>query len=158
MRVYLAAAWSRRAEIALVAEKLRAVGVEITSNWLAEEKAMQTGAMEKFLRDRAYIDLSDVDRADAIVRFTDAYVDHEKTTPWMDRKTTPYMIPSHFASGARMFEMGYAKARGKTMYVVGGKQNVFDRLDGVIHLKDVDELLNVMDQEDHGKRDSCPIV
>jgi nucleoside 2-deoxyribosyltransferase len=136
MKVYLAAAWSRRAEIEEVAVRLRKLGVEVTSNWLTEEKAQQTGAMEKFLRDRAYLDLNDVACADAIVRFTD---------PEFIAKAA--YVATSLASGARHFEMGYAKALGKTMYVVGGKQNVFDRLDGVVHLKDVDELCQVLSQE-----------
>lgn len=137
MKVYLAAAWSRRAEIEEVAVRLRKLGVEVTSNWLTEEKAQQTGAKEKFLRDRAYLDLEDVARADAIVRFTDPEV--------FDFSLTP--IPRALLSGARMVEFGYAKALGKTLYVVGGKQNVFDRLDGIVHLKDVDELCHVLSQE-----------
>ena len=137
MKVYLAAAWGRRAEIEEVAVRLRKLGVEITSNWLSEEKAQQTGAKEKFLRDRAYLDLEDVARADAIVRFTD---------PEFLDKTTE-LAPKALMSGARMVEFGYAKALGKTLYVVGGKQNVFDRLDGIVHLKDVDELCHVLSQE-----------
>lgn len=137
MRVYLAAAWSRRAEIEEVAVRLRELGVVITSNWLTEEKALQTGAKEKFLRDRAYLDLNDVAEADAIVRFTDPeFLDTE--TPLVSRA---------LISGARFVEFGYAKALGKTLYVVGGKQNVFDRLDGIVHLKDVDELCHVLSQE-----------
>jgi hypothetical protein len=43
-----------------------------------------------------------------------------------------------------MFEMGYAKAKGKGLIVVGGKQNVFDRLDGIIHIKDADALVRLL--------------
>lgn len=137
MRVYLAGAWSRRVEIKKVAVRLRKLGVEVTSNWLTEETAQQTGAREKFLRDRAYLDLNDVARADAIVRFTD---------PECFEKGK--VVPKALLSGARHTEFGYAKALGKTLYVVGGKQNVFDRLDGVVHLKDVDELCRVLSQEE----------
>ncbi len=150
MKVYLAAAWSRREEIEEVAVRLRKLGVEVTSNWLTEEKAMQTGAREKFLRDRAYLDLNDVARADAIVRFTDdlsvfnlfAFKDSQfDLTEIITRLKA-------LTSGARHVEFGYAKALGKTLYVVGGKQNVFDRLDGIVHLKDVDELCQVLSQEE----------
>ncbi len=138
MKVYLAAAWSRRAEIEEVAVRIRSLGVEVTSQWLTEEKAQQTGAMEKFLRDRAYLDLNDVARADALVRFTDSEA--------LDKTGDSFSV--NLLSGARMVEFGYAKALGKTLYVVGGKQNVFDRLGDVIHLKDVDELCHVLSQED----------
>jgi len=135
MKIYLAAAWRRREEILLVAEKLRSLGIEITSNWLTEETDQQHTLTETFLRDRAYIDLRDVDAADAIVRFT-------------DNVKGVTMVPAHLISGARMFEMGYAKAKGKTLYVVGGKQNVFDRLPDVIHIQDVEELYRVLSQEE----------
>jgi hypothetical protein len=138
MKVYLAAAWSRREEISKVADRLRAVGVEITSNWLTEETALQTGAKEKFLRDRAYIDLADVDRADALVRFTDFEALNLDFKP----------ISRRLLSAARMVEMGYALKAGKTVYVVGGKQNIFDYLGSVVHVQDTDALVKLLSQEE----------
>lgn len=132
MKIYLAAAWGRREEVLEVAGRLRAVGVDITSSWLTEEEGMTTGGKERFLRGRAYVDLQDVDRADAIVRFAD-----------VNLKQT---VSKALVSGARMFEFGYAKAKGKTLYVVGGKQNVFDRLDGIVHVKNVDSLVRLLKQ------------
>jgi hypothetical protein len=138
VKVYLAAAWSRREEISAIADRLRDVGVEITSNWLTEETALQTGAKEKFLRDRAYIDLNDVDRADALVRFTDPTA--------IDGSV--FAVERRLLSAARMVEMGYALAKGKTVYVVGGKQNVFDYLGSIVHVQDVDALVKLLSQED----------
>ena len=132
MKVYLAAAWGRREEILLVADRLQNVGVEITSGWLTEEEGMQSGSKERFLREQAYVDLQDVDKADALVRFADVN---------LKRKVSRELV-----SGARMFEFGYAKAKGKTLYVVGGKQNVFDRLDGIVHVKNVDALVRLLKQ------------
>jgi hypothetical protein len=147
MKIYLAAAWSRREEISRVADRLRTVGIEITSNWLTEETALQTVAKEKFLRDRAYIDLADVDRADALVRFTDP----EAIT------ISAEAIPRCLLSGARMVEMGYALAKGKTVYVVGGKQNVFDRIGSIIHVQDTDALVKLLSQEDHERSSSAEV-
>jgi hypothetical protein len=130
MRCYLAAAWGRREEILRVANRLRLEGVAITSSWLTEEEGMQSGNKERFLRERAYVDLQDVDRADILVRFADM----PRT-----RKVAKALI-----SGARMFEMGYAKAKGKGLVVVGGKQHVFDRLDGIVHVKDADALVRLL--------------
>ena len=132
MKIYLAAAWGRREEILRVADRLRLEGVEITSNWLTEEEGMQSGSKERFLRERAYVDLQDVDKADALVRFAD--------TP------RTRSVPRALISGARMFEMGYAKAKGKGLIVVGGKQHVFDRLADVIHVKDADALVRLLKQ------------
>ena len=130
MRVYLAAAWGRREEILRVADRLCLEGIDVTSGWLTEEEGMQSGSKERFLRERAYVDLQDVDRADVLVRFAD--------TP------RTRSVPRALISGARMFEMGYAKAKGKGLIVVGGKQNVFDRLDGIIHIKDADALVRLL--------------
>jgi len=128
MKVYLAAAWGRRLEIAQVAEQLRALGIEITSRWLTEETDMSSDRAQ-FLAERAEIDLADVDAADALVRFTD---------------TLAPTVDGRLISGARMVEFGYAKARGKILYVVGGHQNVFDYLPGVVHVDDVNELCCVL--------------
>jgi nucleoside 2-deoxyribosyltransferase len=130
MRVYLAGAWGRREEILRVANRLRLVGVEITSNWLTEEADMHPGSKERSLRERAYIDLQDIDRADVFVRFADV--------------PRTRQVPRALISGARMFEMGYAKAKGKTLFVVGGKQHVFDRLADVIHVKNADALVRLL--------------
>lgn len=132
MKIYLAAAWGRREEILRVADRLRREGVDVTSSWLTEEEGMQSGSKERFLRERAYVDLQDVDRADALVRFAD--------TP------RTRSVPRALISGARMFEMGYAKAKGKGLIVVGGKQHVFDRLADVIHVKDADALVRLLKQ------------
>lgn len=135
MKIYLSAAWSRLDEISQVARELEALGVEITSCWLHEEThSMTNGGMEKFLRERAYIDLADVDAADGIVRFAD--------------QVSGALTPSRLMSGARHFEFGYAKAKGKTLYVVGGRQNVFDRLDGIVHVKDAAELKRLLCPEE----------
>ena len=147
MKVYLAAAWSRRLEILEVAHKLENVGVEITSNWLTEEAGMNTGAREKFLRDRAYIDLADVDRADILVRFTDPeYLETDVYEAYTTLLRNP--VPRKLLSAARMVEMGYALAKGKTVIVIGGKQNVFDRVASVVHLDTVDDLVRYLSQED----------
>jgi hypothetical protein len=136
VKFYLAAAWSRRQEMLVVAEKLRSLGVEITSNWLNEETQDQSKVTKKFLRSRAYLDLRDVDEADALVRFTD-----------YECQGTVIFSPA-LLSCARMVEFGYAKAKGKTLYVVGGYQNIFDRLDGIVHVQDVNELYKILAQEE----------
>ena len=125
MKVYLAAAWGRRLEIVAVAERLRELGVEVTSRWLTEEANMSMDS-DSFAAERAAIDLADVDAADTLVRFTDALSEQS--------------VDSRLVSCARMVEFGYAKKAGKRLYVCGGHQNVFDYLPEVIHVKDVYEL------------------
>jgi hypothetical protein len=135
VKVYLAAAWRRLEEIAALSAELKASGIEITSRWLDEENNLY-GHGEKFLRERAYLDLQDIAKSDAVVRFTDKYSE------------MGLLVPRDLISGARHFEFGYAKALGKTLYVVGGKQNVFDRLDGIVHVKDTQELKRLLAPEE----------
>lgn len=125
MRVYLAGAWSRREEIRVLRDELNALGIAVTSRWLDEHPA-PTNGKEKFLRETALYDLADIRDSDVLVRVSDDL-------------SAPY-VASHLATGARMVEMGYALGRGIPVVVVGGVQNVFDRLPNVVHVKDVGAL------------------
>jgi hypothetical protein len=65
----------------------------------------------------AWRDLADLRRCEIFVRFTDPeYFSPEPCDPKL-------------ISGARFWETGFAFANGKKIIVIGGKQNVFDRLD-----------------------------
>lgn len=125
--IYLAASWSRRREIQLVAVKLTQREFKVTSGWLYQEATPENAAL---------MDVADVARADTIIRFSDARVVHK-----LDDLDT---VPAHLATGARHFEMGYAYALGKRMIVVGGHQNVFDSLPHVEHVKNEEELWTIL--------------
>src|SRR6266576_1102637 len=125
MKAYLAAAWSRQAEVRQYAYILRAEGIEVTSRWLDEREALDPRDRERHRRETALIDIQDVRRADVLVRFTD---DLSQPT-----------VPSGLATGARMFEMGLAWAEGIPVVVVSGHQQVFDWLPGVTHVKNFKE-------------------
>lgn len=127
LKIYLAAAWSRRDEIAGVAEQLKQIpGIEITSRWLREPSATGHKINPRFRRRRAQEDVADVRKADMLVRFSD-----DLSGP---------TVLARLATGARMFEMGLAYAEGKKIVVVGGRQQIFDSLPRIIHLRHVDEL------------------
>jgi len=130
LKIYLAGAWSRRDELAQVAEELKAmnIGLEITSRWLREPTMFDAKKYrgESFRRRRAQEDVADVRRADMLVRFTD--------------DLSGSMVPAKLATGARMFEMGMAYERGKRIVVVAGYQPIFDYLPGIIHLRHLGEL------------------
>lgn len=128
MKIYTAAAWGRREEVKQVAAELEKVGVIITSHWLNEPVPPAGSKLEKWRRETALVDIEDIKAADMIVRFSDT-----------DEAKNP-LVPSALISGARMFETGFAWALGKPVVVVGGKQNVFDYLPNIIHVKDVKEL------------------
>jgi len=109
LRVYLAGRWARRAELALLGNQLRALGVEVTARWLRDggDDDPKRYAM------CALVDVQDVIRADVVVLFTDGQD-----------------TPGGF-SGGRHFEAGYAMALGKPLYLVGPRENVFHHLPAV---------------------------
>jgi nucleoside 2-deoxyribosyltransferase len=141
MRIYLAGAWARKQEIKAVADDLNSLGygIYVDSRWLDEkqiEYGGEEGTPDEIRRERAEIDISDVEDADMVVRFTD-----DLSAP---------TVPSSLATGARMVEMGVAIALGIPVVVVGGHQPIFDYLPEVTHVKDVDELKQYLLEEARG--------
>lgn len=128
MQLYLAAAWSRKDEVRGIAEELNKIpGVKVVARWLFEPKPNYGGEdIMSFRQARAIADVEDVAAANVLVRFSD---DLSHAT-----------VPASLATGARMFEMGFAFAHGKKIIVIGGFQPIFDYLPGIIHLRTVDEL------------------
>jgi len=131
MKVYLAASFSRQAEMRIVAARLQ--GVTITSRWLFEKQGM-AGAREKYMRECAFTDLNDLRAADILVLFAD--------------DLSPISIPSYLGSGARHVEFGIALERGMPIIVVGKKQNVFHFLPHVTILPDTDTLIRHLSNEE----------
>lgn len=119
IKIYLAAAYSRKLEVKEYAKRLRDEGFEVTSQWLDE---MEGGDLAK----NAFIDLNNIDSCDILVRFTDSI-------------NIGYNDPA-LISGGRHFETGYAYAKGKQIIVVGGKQNIFDNLSRIAHVSSFDVL------------------
>lgn len=135
MRIYLAASWSRRLEMVDVANQIRDLYspyAEVYSRWLAESSIAD-------LRTRASEDLQDIDDCHVLIRFTD----RPTLITWHDQDgVTISYAPAHLITGARMVEMGYALAKGKTIVVVGGNQAIFDHLSIIHHVKDVEGMLD----------------
>lgn len=168
MKIYLASAWSRKEEMQGVANKLEGMGHEVTSRWLFNEKDQSTlaplpkdivasefesDAREALHQKHALQDVEDVLRADCIIRFSDA-----------DEMAFP-LVSSKLCSGARHFEMGIAYLWDRLasfyeselpgvpkpmhpmiLFVVGGKQNIFDRLPQVMHVETTQRMLNIMER------------
>lgn len=127
MLVYLAAAWSRRDEIRTLSYELNKIPmISINSRWLYQEDCPPGVTHESFVRQCAINDRDDVEACNTLVRFSD-----DLTAP---------TVPAKLASGARMWETGYAYARGKRIIIVGGKQCIFDNLPHVIHVLNNQEL------------------
>jgi nucleoside 2-deoxyribosyltransferase len=93
LKIYIAAKYARRYELRLVAEQLREMGHECTSQWI------DNGEESKGQTDAALMDIADVMRADAVLFIAEPY-------------------RSQNTGGGRYFELGYAYASGKAIYIV----------------------------------------
>ena len=116
-KIYLAAGFSRKEEIKKYAAELTALGFEITSSWLYERISPSTELHQvtrRYLREHAQRDLTDIQKADALVLFTQS-------------PTKP------FVRGGRMHEAGYAMGLKKPLYLCGPRENIFHYLPGVYH-------------------------
>jgi len=109
MKVYLASRFSRKDEMIKKAEELRDLNIEVTSRWITEAangNAKLRDYDDAYLLNTATTDIEDIEKADTFVLFSEnpeeAYV-----------------------RGGRHWETGYAYARGKTILVVGPKENIF---------------------------------
>lgn len=99
MKIYLAAPYGWRLEMARYKFELLQDGHACTSRWVDGIHPYGTNPEE------AQQDLYDVDKADTLVLFTDGE-----------------------SAGGRHVEFGYALARGKTLYLVGEAENLFHQL------------------------------
>lgn len=109
MKIYIASRYSRRDEMRTVALALQAAGATVTSHWLSEDKPLQTQMgddSDTFYIETSRIDLMDVDAADVVLFFSE---DPLVGTP----------------RGGRHVEFGYALGKGKSISVIGPKENVF---------------------------------
>jgi hypothetical protein len=126
LKVYLAAAWHRQAEMREVAKEISHL-VDVTSRWLHEVPASGSKlTKERSRRMWAKRDVADVRKADVLIRFTDDLSGNK--------------VPAKLATGSRMFEMGLAYERRMKVIVVGGFQPIFDYLPEVRHVRHLDEL------------------
>src|SRR5713226_6452736 len=117
MRIYIAARYSRRAEMAAQAGILRAAGHEVTSRWLVEHNVEWTGGHDPQWEEISLGDIEDIDSAEVVISFT-----HPRGTP--------------VTGGGRHVEFGYAYAKGKKLIIVGPRENVFHHLPGVEFYQD----------------------
>jgi nucleoside 2-deoxyribosyltransferase len=128
MKAYLAAMYKRRDELRIFKEHLEEAGIVITSRWLDENEPLnsQMGQhSKKFYKTTARIDLEDIDAADIMVFFSE--------DPLVGT-----------VRGGRHVEFGYALAKGKPIYTVGPKENVFHYLKNVYHYDSINRFLKAM--------------
>ena len=116
MKVYLASPYSWRATMLVVADRLQAIGWEVTSRWLHghheygdDLSAYPRDVVMRYARE----DLEDVMRSDALVLFNTSKGSN---------------------SGGRHVELGVALSRGIPVLLVGEQTNPFCWMaDAVLH-------------------------
>jgi hypothetical protein len=134
MNIYLAAAWSRREEMQKLTKELERdiPGLIVKARWIKvepPEKTFWQRASKENTR-LAMEDQEDAVTSDVLVRFTD--------------DLSVLMVPAKLATCSRMVEMGMAIMACVPVIVVGGKQNLFDCLPQVQHVKNVVSLKRVL--------------
>lgn len=113
--VYIAAPIHRRAEMASIADELRACGLEVVSRWHDEDTPIEAELVAEQAREFARRDMDDIDTADTFVVFTE-----------------PLASQFEHRSGHHI-ETGIAIAWDKCVLLVGHKRNVFHDLPEVEH-------------------------
>lgn len=127
IKVYLAARYTRRAEMEYFADLLKLLKVadfDVVSRWVYGAEEVVGISREEICA----LDLEDIDRADAVISFTEP---RGSFTP----------------SGGRHVEFGYGLALGKVMINIGEWENVFHHHPRVYHYDDfghfVDQIPNI---------------
>src|SRR5271167_3300154 len=156
-KIYLSARMSRQEEMRAARGVLEEAGYDfsggypaiiVCSRWLDEPFIPNASTFEACAHKIAFRDVCDIDDCDTLVRFAD------DLRPIPNSDTTPgeRYVPASWATGGRMWEMGYAYAKGKRIIVVGGHQSVFDWLPSVDHVKDLEELCLLLTKRNARKR------
>lgn len=119
-KVYIAARYDRRFELRFTANALRANGHEVTAKWLdnAEE-------FKESMAAAAQMDLDDIDRADTVLFVGEPFGSVNR-------------------GGGRWFELGYAYAQGKRLFVVlgsGGHETVFTELPSMVTFPTIEKAM-----------------
>ena len=124
MKIYLAAAFARKNEIAEKSQELENLGIKVTSTWPWEEAAPNShlhDVSNEYLVRNGRKDLREIIASDAVILFTQSPL-------------TP------FCRGGRMHEAGFAMGLGKTLIVCGPRENIFHYLPEVRQFNTWEEL------------------
>lgn len=134
MKVYLASRYEAASVMRTLAQHLEARGIGVTSRWirgghsLSDRKVASSDEERTLLRQFAYEDAEDINRADVLLLYNPLEY-HGK------------------GRGGRHWEVGYAYAMLKPIVLVGVAENVFHWLDGVTHLPShstIDQLVETL--------------
>lgn len=116
-KIYVASAYINIGKARQNADLLKSYGYEITSRWLifGDEISNETAQM----------DLDDIDRADCLVLLN-----------WNENPSI---------TGGCHVEFGYALAKGKGVFLVGDKSNIFHELHEIKHFPVIRDFLSYLE-------------
>jgi hypothetical protein len=124
--VYFAARYSRRDELNRYRAELEALGIDVTSRWLATEPRVRSEYTAEDWRDLGLVDQEDVLAADILVCLTEA--------------------DGAGGNGGRHVELGMALALGRRVIVVGRREHIFHHLPEVELVETWPEALRLLAQ------------
>lgn len=126
MKIYMAAQYNRREEMARKAQYARENGILVVSTWLAPPTVNNPDSVEEmpWWGREAETDIRDIDTCDVFVLFAEP----------------PGALQPR---GGRHVEMGYALGLGKEVCVIGESENVFQSLRSVNHYDTFEEFVDV---------------
>lgn len=123
----MASRFERQLELRSYLPMLREAGVVCTASWVTDHDDLdfREPTQEEWDTegDENY---ADIDRADAIILFTQA--------------TDLDVVPKSWARGGMYVEFGYARGTGKVLYVVGPRTNIFTHHSSVMQFDTVEDL------------------
>ena len=126
MIAYLAAAYSRKPEIAIAAERLEAFGIKVISSWHKERynpKISIKSLNDNALASIAGIDLNELALADTLIFWAEP---HDSQPP----------------RGGRHVEFGIALAYKKHIIVIGERENIFHYFPGITCVNSLEDIIN----------------
>lgn len=135
-KIYIAGMFSTKELRKEQALSLMALGHTVTSHWI-DETVPHTVTMKdlpnQYHQETALCDVSDIDDSDLFIEFVPTYAE------LVDAPV------SSVSRGGRHWEMGYAWAKGKEIWVCGPKENIFHHLpERVHHFFDFMEILKAL--------------
>jgi hypothetical protein len=117
VKIYLAHNFAARLMLRGTVRLLEANGHEVTSTWITDDSHIDPSKKVA----SASVDLVDIDRADALLLFTDQFADRP--------------------SKGKFVEFGYALAKGKKVFIFGVDRNcIFYNLPGVYKLDSIESI------------------
>jgi nucleoside 2-deoxyribosyltransferase len=124
LKVYVAARFTRKDEVAALAMRIERAGAVVCTDWFLEAESDLHELSDDVRQSRAERDISHVRNCDILV-----------------------MLAGGGARGGRHFEFGFAMALGIPCWIVGEREHIFHWLPWVEVFDSADEMLSALREE-----------